>query len=97
MDVDDWLKTIEKKLVVVQSTDRENVLFASYQPEGPASDWWDTHVAAHDEPDNITWQEFRTSFRTHHASHRVMKLKKKEFQDLKQGSMTVSEYITRFT
>jgi hypothetical protein len=26
-----------------------------------------------------------------------MKLKKKEFQDLKQGSMTVSEYFTQFT
>jgi hypothetical protein len=26
-----------------------------------------------------------------------MKLKKKEFQDLKHGSMTVSEYVTRFT
>jgi hypothetical protein len=26
-----------------------------------------------------------------------MKLKKKKFQDLKQGSMTVSEYVTRFT
>jgi hypothetical protein len=27
----------------------------------------------------------------------VMKLKKKEFKDLKQGSMTVSEYVTCFT
>jgi hypothetical protein len=26
-----------------------------------------------------------------------MKLKKKEFKDLKQGSMTMSEYMTRFT
>jgi hypothetical protein len=26
-----------------------------------------------------------------------MKLKKKEFEDLKQGSMSVSEYVTRFT
>jgi hypothetical protein len=26
----------------------------------------------------------------------VMKLKKKEFEDLKQGSMTVNEYVTRF-
>jgi hypothetical protein len=26
-----------------------------------------------------------------------MKLKKKEFEDLKQGSMTVSEYVTQFT
>jgi hypothetical protein len=27
----------------------------------------------------------------------VIKLKKKEFQDLKKGSMSVSEYVTRFT
>jgi hypothetical protein len=26
-----------------------------------------------------------------------MKLRKKEFEDLKQGSMIVSEYVTRFT
>jgi hypothetical protein len=26
-----------------------------------------------------------------------MKLKKKEFEDLKKGSMTVSEYVTHFT
>jgi hypothetical protein len=26
-----------------------------------------------------------------------MKFKKKEFKDLKQGSVTVSEYVTRFT
>jgi hypothetical protein len=26
-----------------------------------------------------------------------MKLKKKEFEDLKQGSMTMTEYVTRFT
>jgi hypothetical protein len=26
-----------------------------------------------------------------------MKLKKKEFKDLKQGSMSVSEYVTHFT
>jgi hypothetical protein len=27
----------------------------------------------------------------------VIKLKKKEFQDLNQGSMSVSEYVTHFT
>ena len=72
------------------------MLFASHQLEGPASDWWDTYVAAHEEPDKITWQEFRNSFRTHHVPHGVIKLKN-QFQDLKQGSMAVSEYITRFT
>jgi hypothetical protein len=45
----------------------------------------------------INWQEFRNSFKTHHMPLGVMKLEKKEFKDLKQGSMTVSEYVTRFT
>jgi hypothetical protein len=30
MDVDDWLKGIEKKLVITQSTDHEKVLFATH-------------------------------------------------------------------
>jgi hypothetical protein len=38
MDIDDWLKTIEKKLQVVQCNNREKVLFASYQLEGPGPD-----------------------------------------------------------
>jgi hypothetical protein len=33
----------------------------------------------------------------HHVPHGVMKLKKEEFKDLKQSSMTVSEYLIRFT
>jgi hypothetical protein len=97
MDVDYWLKTIEKKLQVVQCNNREKVLFASHQLEGPAADWWDAYVEAHEEPESINWQEFKNSFRSHHVPLRVMKLKKKEFEDLKQGSMTVSEYVTRFT
>jgi hypothetical protein len=36
------------------------------------------------------------AFRSHHVPQGVIKLKKKEFQDLKQGSMTVSEYATQF-
>jgi hypothetical protein len=72
MDADDWLKTIEKKLQVVQCNNREKVLFASQQ--------------AHEEPERINWQEFKNSFHSHHVPLRVMKLKMKEFEDLKQGS-----------
>jgi hypothetical protein len=97
MDADDWLKTIKKKLQVVQCNNCESVLFASHQLEGPAVDWWDAYVEAHDEPESINWQGFKNSFRSHHVPLGVMKLKKKEFKDLKQGSMTVSEYVTRFT
>jgi PHD/YefM family antitoxin component YafN of YafNO toxin-antitoxin module len=97
MDADDWLKTIEKKLQVVQCNNHEKVLFASHKLEGPATDWWDAYVEAHKELESINWQEFRNNFRTHHVPFGMMNLKKKEFEDLKQGLMSVNEYVTQFT
>jgi hypothetical protein len=38
MDTDDWLKSIEKKLQVVQYNNREKVLLASHQLSGPTTD-----------------------------------------------------------
>jgi hypothetical protein len=54
-------------------------------------------VEAHEEPESINWLEFRVAFHAHHVPQGVIKLKKKEFQDLKQGSMSVNEYVTKFT
>jgi hypothetical protein len=72
-------------------------LFAAHQLVRPAADWWDAYVEAHEESETINWLEFKNSFRSHHVPLGVMKLKKMEFEDLKQGSMTVSGYVTRFT
>jgi hypothetical protein len=97
MDADDWLKIVEKKFHIVQCNNREKVLLALHQPIGHAADWWDAFMEAHEESNNINWNEFKVVFLSHHVPQGIMKLKKKEFQDLKQGSMTVSEYVTRFT
>jgi hypothetical protein len=59
VDADDWLKTIEKKLHVVQCNSREKVLLASHQLVGYASDWWDAYVEAHEEPESINWNELK--------------------------------------
>jgi hypothetical protein len=96
MDADDWLKTVERKLQVVQCNNREKALLASHQLIGPTADWWDAYAEAHEEPDTINWNDFKMAFRSHHVPQGVIKLKK-EFQDLKQGSMMVSEYVTHFT
>jgi hypothetical protein len=39
MNDNDWLKSIEKKLQVVQCNNREKVLLASHQLSDPAADW----------------------------------------------------------
>jgi hypothetical protein len=89
--------SVEKKLQVVQCNNHEKVLLASHQLSGLAADWWVTYVEAHEEPESINWTEFRAAFRAHHVPQGVIELKKKEFQDLKQGSMSMNEYVTKFT
>jgi hypothetical protein len=96
MEVEDWLKGIEKKLMIVQCTDREKVHFAVHQLFGAATDWWETYCNTHTEVNSITWNEFQAHFHTHYVPHGSMKLKKKEFADLKQGSMSVNEYLNSF-
>jgi hypothetical protein len=53
-------------------------------------------VETHEEPESINCLEFRADFHVHHVPQGVIKLKK-EFQDLKQGSISMNEYVTKFT
>jgi hypothetical protein len=55
MDVEDWLKGVEKKLVIIQCTDREKVLFAAHQLYGTTANWWETYCNTHANVDTITW------------------------------------------
>jgi hypothetical protein len=51
LDADDWLKSMEKILIIAQCSDREKVLYASGRLTGPAADWWDSYTTAHDVAD----------------------------------------------
>jgi hypothetical protein len=93
---DDWLKSVEKMLNITQCSEREKVLYASGRLTGPAADWWDSYIAAHDAANNITWTEFATQFRNYHIPAGLMKIKKKKFLSLKQGNMSVNEYHDKF-
>jgi hypothetical protein len=96
LHADDWVKSVEKMLNIAQCSEREKVLYASGRLTGPAADWWDSYTTTHDVADTITWAEFATQFRNYHIPAGLMKIKKKEFLSLKQGSMSVSEYRDRF-
>jgi hypothetical protein len=47
-----------------------------HQLIGPAVDWWDAYVEAHEEPDTINWNEFKMALYSHHVPQGVIKLKK---------------------
>jgi hypothetical protein len=61
-----------------------------------AANWWETYCNTHADVDSITCNEFKTRFRNHYVPRDTMKLKKKEVTDLKQGGMTVNEYLNSF-
>jgi hypothetical protein len=96
MEAEDWLKGVEKKLVIAQCMDHEKVLFATHQLFSTTANWWETYCNTHANVDSITWNEFKSHFHNHYVPRGTMKLKKKEFADLKQGGMTVNEYLNSF-
>jgi hypothetical protein len=76
MEVEDWLKSIKKKMEIAECNDQEKVLFAVHQLIGTAADLWETHRNSHSNVGSITWNEFKTQFRTHYIPCGTLKLKK---------------------
>jgi hypothetical protein len=66
MEAEDWLKGIEKKLMISRCMDCENVLFTAHQLFGTTSNWWEIYCNTYADVDSITWNEFQTHFHTHH-------------------------------
>jgi hypothetical protein len=96
MDADDWLQTIGDKLEIAHCEGHDKVLYAAHQLQGQAKNWWTAYTAAHEDSQSITWREFCRSFRAQYVPAGEIKVKRKEFQELKQGPMTVREYLTKF-
>nr|AAM74397.1 Putative retroelement [Oryza sativa Japonica Group] len=96
MEANDWLHAIEKKLNLLQCNDQEKVAFATHQLQGPASAWWDNHMATRPPGTEVTWAEFCRSLRKAQVPDGVVAQKKREFRALHQGNRTVTQYLHEF-
>jgi hypothetical protein len=85
LQADDWLRSVERQLVVAQCDDREQVLYAVGQLRGSALNLWESYPAQ--DRDALTWVQFRERFRSHHIPEGIMKMKQKEFRALKQVNL----------
>jgi hypothetical protein len=97
LDADDWLRTIENNLEVAGVGDNEKVLFATHYLSRPARAWWENVKAIQAEGHVINWEEFKAKFRKTHIPSGLIKLMKDKFMNLRQGSMSVVEYMDKFT
>ncbi|XP_071676973.1 uncharacterized protein [Lolium perenne] len=97
LDADDWLRTIENNLEVAGVGNDEKVLFATHFLSGPARAWWENVKAIQAEGHVINWEQFKAKFRKTHIPSGLIKLMKDKFMNLRQGSMSVVDYLHKFT
>ena len=94
MVADHWFILIEKVLEVMEITsDATRIRLATFQLEGEAQVWWKWARTSRD-LEAMTWAEFQELFM---GKYFLETAKAQEFLELKQGAMTVMDYVTRFT
>jgi hypothetical protein len=97
LDADDWLCTIENKLEYAGVGVNEKVLYATHFLAGAAGAWWENVRAMQPEGQVMTWEAFKTKFLKAHIPSGLIKIMRDKFLNLKQGSMSVTEYLDKFT
>jgi hypothetical protein len=97
LDVDDWLRTIENKLEYAGVGEDEKVLYVTHFLAGAAGAWWENIRAMQLEGQVVTWDAFKAKFHKAHVPTGLIKIMRDQFLNLKQGGMSVTEYLDKFT
>ena len=78
------------------TSDTTRIRLAAFQLEGEAQVWWNWAKTSRD-LEAMTWAEFQELFMGKYFPDTTRHAKAQEFLELKQGTMTVMEYVARFT
>ena len=97
MVADHWFMQIEKVLEAMEiAYNTTRIRLAAFQLEGEAQVWWIWAKTSRD-LEAMTWTEFQKLFIGKYFSDTSRHTKAQELLELKQGTMTVMEYVARFT
>ena len=97
MVADHWFMQIEKLLEAMEITsDATRIKLIVFQLEGEAQVWWKWARTSRD-LEAMTWAEFQEMFMGKYFLDTARHAKSLKFLDLKQGAMSVMDYVARFT
>ena len=97
MVADHWFMQVEKVLEAMEITfDMTRIRLAAFHLEGEAQVWWNWAKTSRD-LEAKTWAEFHDLFMGKYFPVTAKHAKAQEFLELRQGTMTVMEYVARFT
>ncbi|XP_028223536.1 uncharacterized protein LOC114405042 [Glycine soja] len=92
-----WIREIEKIFRVMACPKGQKVAFGAYSLVEEAEYWWEnTRQCLEAEGQDVTWDVFKRVFLEKYFPEDVRNKKEMEFLELKQGSMTVAEYVAKF-
>ena len=97
MVADHWFMHIEKVLEAMEITSyATRIRLVAFQLEGEAQVWWKWARTSRD-LEAMTWAEFQELFIGKYFPNTTRHAKAQEFLEMKQGVMTVMDYVARFT
>jgi hypothetical protein len=96
LEADHWLRVVESKFRLLCCTEVQKTLFAAQQLQGDASVWWANYTATHPADYHVLWAEFCNAFRAYYIPTGMMRKKRQEFMDLKQGGRSMHDYSKQF-
>ena len=92
-----WFRQIENVLEAMDIIfDAAKIRLAAFQLEGGSQVWWDL-VKTFRDLEAMTWAEFHGLFMSKYFLATARHAKAQEFLELRQGTMTMMEYMARFT
>ena len=96
MVADHWFHQIERILRAIEITSNATwITLASFQLDGESQIWWEWVTTSRD-LETMTWDDFRKLFMGKYFLASTRHAKAREFLELRQGTMTVLEYVARF-
>ena len=97
MVADHWFMQVEKVLEAMEITSNTTrIKLAAFQLKGEAQVWWNWAKTSRD-LEAMTWAKFQELFMGKYFPDTARHAKAQEFLELKQGTMTMIEYVARFT
>ncbi|XP_028074361.1 uncharacterized protein LOC114276747 [Camellia sinensis] len=94
MVADAWVKDMEKIFHALPCTEREKVTFATFTFKDNAQEWW---LLTLEKEEIVTWAKFLEIFYAKYFPDLLWEQKASKFIHLKQETMTVTEYESKFT
>jgi len=70
--------------------------YAAHQLEGKAGVWWSHYRTSLPANAEVTWDQFKTTFRNTYIPQGLMTIKHSEFMHLTQGTKSLTEYLHAF-